>query len=95
MLANAAGPAFVLAGGTDLLVRMKLGHIEPELLVDIKRIPAMGSITHSAKGSRIGAAVPGAALGRAQDAGQGLARVGRGGQPDRLRPDPGPLHDGR
>jgi carbon-monoxide dehydrogenase medium subunit len=41
---------------------MKLGHIEPELLVDIKRIPAMGSITHSAKGSRIGAAVPGAAL---------------------------------
>ena len=62
MLANSTGPAFVLAGGTDLLVRMKLGHIEPELLVDIKRIPAMGSITHSAKGSRIGAAVPGAVL---------------------------------
>ncbi len=63
LLANSAGAAFVLAGGSDLLVRMKLGHIEPELLVDIKRIPAMNTITHSAKGTRIGAAVPGAVLG--------------------------------
>ena len=63
MLENEAGAAFVLAGGTDLLVRMKLGHIEPALLVDIKRIPAMSSITHSASGTRIGAAVSGAELG--------------------------------
>jgi carbon-monoxide dehydrogenase medium subunit len=42
---------------------MKLGHIEPELVVDIKRIPAMKSIDHSAKGTRIGAAVSGAELG--------------------------------
>jgi carbon-monoxide dehydrogenase medium subunit len=63
LLANEAGAAYVLAGGTDLLVRMKLGHIEPELVVDIKRIPAMKSIDHSAKGTRIGAAVSGAELG--------------------------------
>jgi carbon-monoxide dehydrogenase medium subunit len=63
LLDDEAGIAFVLAGGTDLLVRMKLGHIEPELLVDIKRIPAMSSISHSAKGTRIGAAVSGAELG--------------------------------
>lgn len=63
LLDNEAGAAFVLAGGTDLLVRMKLGHIEPELLVDIKRIPAMSSIKHSAKGTHIGAAVSGAELG--------------------------------
>ena len=63
LLENEAGAAFVLAGGTDLLVRMKLGHIEPALLVDIKYIPAMNSITHSAKGTRIGAAVSGAELG--------------------------------
>lgn len=63
LLENEAGAAFVLAGGTDLLVRMKLGHIEPALLVDIKYIPAMSSITHSAKGTRIGAAVSGAELG--------------------------------
>ena len=63
LLENEAGAAFVLAGGTDLLVRMKLGHIEPALLVDIKRIPGMSSITHSASGTRIGAAVSGAELG--------------------------------
>lgn len=63
LLADEAGVALVLAGGTDLLVRMKLGHIEPELLVDIKRIPAMKTISHSAKGTRIGAAVSGAELG--------------------------------
>ena len=63
LLANESGGAFVLAGGTDLLVRMKLGHIEPALVVDIKRIPAMCSISHSAKGTRIGAAVSGAELG--------------------------------
>jgi carbon-monoxide dehydrogenase medium subunit len=42
---------------------MKLGHIEPSLLVDIKRIPAMRSISRSARGMRIGAAVSGAELG--------------------------------
>lgn len=63
LLENEPGSAYVLAGGTDLLVRMKLGHIEPALLVDIKRIPGMSSITHSASGTRIGAAVSGAELG--------------------------------
>ncbi len=63
LLDSEPGAAFVLAGGTDLLVRMKLGHIEPELLVDIKRIPAMNSISHSARGTRIGAAVSAAELG--------------------------------
>jgi carbon-monoxide dehydrogenase medium subunit len=63
LLENEAGAAFVLAGGTDLLVRMKLGHIEPALLVDIKHIPGMSVIAHSAKGTRIGAAVSGAQLG--------------------------------
>jgi carbon-monoxide dehydrogenase medium subunit len=62
LLKDEAGAAFVLAGGTDLLVRMKLGHIEPALVVDIKRIPAMSSLSHSAKGTRIGAAVSGAQL---------------------------------
>lgn len=63
MLENEAGAAFVLAGGTDLLVRMKLGHIEPALVVDIKHIPVMSAITHSSSGTRIGAAVSGAELG--------------------------------
>lgn len=63
LLAKAKGSAFVLAGGTDLLVRLKAGMIEPDLLVDVKRIASMQSVTKTATGFRIGAAVPSAALG--------------------------------
>jgi carbon-monoxide dehydrogenase medium subunit len=63
LLAKAKGSAFVLAGGSDLLVRLKSGLIEPELLVDVKRIPSMQSVTKTASGFRIGAAVPCAVLG--------------------------------
>jgi carbon-monoxide dehydrogenase medium subunit len=63
LLAKAKGSAFVLAGGTDLLVRMKGGFVEPDLVVDIKRIPALQTVTKTATGFRIGAAVPCAALG--------------------------------
>ena len=63
LLAKAKGLAHVLAGGTDLLVRLRSGHIEPDLVVDIKRIPAMGKISAVANGIRIGSAVPSAVLG--------------------------------
>jgi len=62
LLAKEKGLAYVLAGGTDLLVRMKLDLIEPDLIVDIKGIPAMQSITVSAAGTKIGAAVSGAQM---------------------------------
>ena len=62
LLAKAKGEAFVLAGGTDLLVRMKGGFIEPELVVDIKRIPATQQITKNNGAFKIGAGVPCAAL---------------------------------
>jgi carbon-monoxide dehydrogenase medium subunit len=64
LLAKEKGSAFVLAGGTDLLVRMKAELIEPDLVVDIKRIPAMTDIKVTQNGFRIGAAVSGAQLGR-------------------------------
>ena len=63
LMAQAQGKAFVLAGGTDLLVRMKSGLLEPDLLVDIKRVAAMNGIENTAKGFRIGAAVPGVEVG--------------------------------
>jgi carbon-monoxide dehydrogenase medium subunit len=63
LLAKAKGNAYVLAGGSDLLVRMKGGFIEPEVIVDIKRIAAMQDIKKTATGFRIGAAVPCAAMG--------------------------------
>ena len=64
LLRKEKGKAFVLAGGTDLLVRLRMGMIEPDLVVDIKRIPAMSEIKKTASGFRIGAAVPSVALGR-------------------------------
>jgi carbon-monoxide dehydrogenase medium subunit len=63
LLAREKGKAFVLAGGTDLLVRMRTGFIEPDLIVDIKRIAATRAIVTTAAGFRIGAAVSGAELG--------------------------------
>ena len=53
----------VLAGGTDVLVQLKAGMVEPALIVDIKSIPGIRSITAEAGGFRIGAAVSGAELG--------------------------------
>jgi carbon-monoxide dehydrogenase medium subunit len=63
LLAKEKGSAFVLAGGTDLLVRLRTGFIEPDLLVDIKRIAATRTIQVAPSGFRIGAAVTGAELG--------------------------------
>ncbi len=63
LLAKEKGRAFVLAGGTDLLVRLRTGFIEPDLILDIKRIAATRAIEAKPSGFRIGAAVTGAELG--------------------------------
>ena len=63
LLAAADGETKVLAGGTDLLVQLRSGLVEPDLVVDAKRIPELKSITAEDGGFRIGAAVPGAELG--------------------------------
>jgi carbon-monoxide dehydrogenase medium subunit len=62
LLERATGDARVLAGGTDLLVQMRADLVDPELIVDIKRIPETRAITEEAGGWRIGAAVTGAEL---------------------------------
>lgn len=62
LLAGEQGDAYILAGGTDLLVRMKMGSIEPALVVDIKRISVTHEINVSAKGISIGASVSGATM---------------------------------
>jgi len=63
LLENEAGVTRILAGGTDVLVQLRSGHVEPDLIVDIKRIEAMGLIGAEDGGIRIGAAVCGAKLG--------------------------------
>ena len=62
LLAGAKGVSRVLAGGTDLLVQMRSGMIEPDLVVDIKKIPDLRKITVEKGGFRVGAAVSGAEL---------------------------------
>ena len=63
LLAKERGASFVLAGGTDLLVRMKGGFIEPDLIVDIKAIDGDERDQENGIGLQIGAAVPCAVLG--------------------------------
>src|SRR5262249_52447032 len=65
LLAAANGDARVLAGGTDLLVQLRADMIEPELIVDIKKIAETRAITREGGGWRIGPAVPGAGPARA------------------------------
>jgi CO/xanthine dehydrogenase FAD-binding subunit len=62
LLAKATGDTRVLAGGTDLLVQMRSEVVDPELIVDIKRIAETRSVTEEKGGWRIGAAVTGAEL---------------------------------
>jgi len=68
LLAGEAGSAYVLGGGTDLLVRLRSGFVEPDLVVDLKRIDAMKAITQEDGGLRVGAAVPSAELNEHQGA---------------------------
>lgn len=62
-LAADSGDCRILAGGTDLLVRMRSGFAEPDTLLDIKRIAGLRDITAEDGGWRIGAAVSSAEMG--------------------------------
>lgn len=65
ILAGEGPRAVPLAGGTDLLVRMKQGVISPSLLVNLKRIAGLDRIERSdAGGLRIGTLTPIAAMER-------------------------------
>ncbi len=57
LLAGANGVARVLAGGTDVLIQMRSGRVQPGLLVDVKGIAEMRSIAAENGGFRFGAAV--------------------------------------
>ena len=63
LLADANSAARILAGGTDLLVQIRAGFIKPPLVVDVKNIKELRTISSTDKGIRIGAAVSGAELG--------------------------------
>jgi CO/xanthine dehydrogenase FAD-binding subunit len=62
-MAAAGGKGYILAGGTDLLVQMKSGMREPGVIVDVKKIPEMVSITEKNGSFTIGAAASAAVIG--------------------------------
>lgn len=57
LLAGAGGRGRVLAGGTDLLVQMRSGRLEPQLIVDVKGIDEMVSVRELGEGWCVGASV--------------------------------------
>ena len=57
LLAGARGNARVLAGGTDLIINMRVGRRKPALVVDGKHIPELNELSVTASGLTIGAAV--------------------------------------
>jgi len=59
---NATGITRYLAGGTDVLVQLRADLVEPDDLIDIKRIDGVKDIARMDGGWRIGAAVAGAEL---------------------------------
>lgn len=62
LLARESGTARLLAGGTDLIVQMRSNMVEPDLVIDIKKIDEMRNISEQDGGFRVGAAVTGAEL---------------------------------
>lgn len=52
------GSARPLAGGTDLIDQVRTGRLNPDLVIDLKKIPELSGIEFSSSGLRIGAAVP-------------------------------------
>ncbi|MFO0947755.1 MAG: xanthine dehydrogenase family protein subunit M [Planctomycetota bacterium] len=59
LLAGAAGRAKLLAGGTDILVQLREGLRQADLVVDIKKIPEVMQLDLTpGKGLIVGAAVP-------------------------------------
>ncbi|MFD1158646.1 FAD binding domain-containing protein [Roseovarius aestuarii] len=62
-LAAHSGDCRLLAGGTDLLVRMRSDMADPDAVIDLKRIDALRQINPEDGGWRVGAAVSGAEMG--------------------------------
>ncbi len=57
LLAKHGSSAQLLAGGTDLIVKMRVRRARPELVVDAKHIPELNLLKLDATGLTIGAAV--------------------------------------
>jgi carbon-monoxide dehydrogenase medium subunit len=57
LLSSHPGSARIIAGGTDLLVDLRKGKVQAQILVDITRIPELGQIRIEGGFAEVGAAV--------------------------------------
>ncbi len=68
LLQEKGAAARILMGGTDLFVQMRNGNLAPDILVDIKKLPGMDTISFAkTTGLTVGAAVTMNALARNPD----------------------------
>ena len=51
MFDPSSGNACLLAGGTDLLINMRLGIVEPETVISIRSLPELNSVSEESDGS--------------------------------------------
>lgn len=58
VLSEHNGTARPLAGGTDLIDQIRTGRHQPQVVVDLKKIPELAVFELSSKGFRLGAAIP-------------------------------------
>jgi CO/xanthine dehydrogenase FAD-binding subunit len=59
LLAGSNGKVGILAGGTDVIVQLREGRRDLELLLDVKAVPELGELSYDPqKGAVVGAAVP-------------------------------------
>ena len=59
LLSEKGDQARILAGGTDLIVQMRVKRMQPERVIDAKGVPELNELSYGPRrGLRIGAAVP-------------------------------------
>ena len=76
-LAEHGDDARVLAGGQSLVAMLNMRLVAPEVVVDISRVPELGTIAHAGDAIEIGAAVTQAAVERLDSLAERLPLVAR------------------